>query len=468
MNKRIKNIWMLTILSVFLLIALQGYWLYSSLSYSIQDTEKEMMAQVTQVWERYKTKQLGITRKESKKSYATTMYINGISTPATIYSTAERSNTSSTRIPDEQDQEMQRDTFEVQATSIDLGIDAANTYITFLIKPFDVKDFMHFAKGKLGKNLIAAEQKTCQQRIWTTQLGKHATLLHHEMVVEVPLNPIKNERLALTLHLETQPILQGMIGQFIGSIVVVILLLLSFAYLIKVMFWQRHIDEMRSEFVHTMIHELKRPVQTLKMCVSVFSHHDSDDNNMVMGLVKEESDTLTAYLNKLREVIRAEEQIPLTISTFNLHEMLDRLALSTMRNSQKTVDVSVDYQRTNKMMTADREQIANVINNLLENSVKYSAESVNIQIICQDTEQGEVMLSVADNGLGIATEDQDKIWQKFYRGKAVSNSSQPGIGLGLSFVAMVVKAHGGCVKLNSAEGKGTTISMIIPQTKANV
>ncbi len=78
-----------------------------------------------------------------------------------------------------------------------------------------------------------------------------------------------------------------------------------------------------------------------------------------------------------------------------------------------TVNVSLDYQRSEERMTGDKDQLLNVVNNLIENAVKYSGDIVNIHLLCQDTEQGEVLISVSDNG----------------------------IGLGLSYVDMIVKAH---------------------------
>ena len=114
-------------------------------------------------------------------------------------------------------------------------------------------------------------------------------------------------------------------------------------------------------------------------------------------------------------------------------------------------------------MRGDREQLQNVVSNLLENAVKYSGDIVNICIACQDTAEGEVAISVSDNGIGISPEEQSKVWTKFYRSNAYPNMMQPGIGLGLSFVDMIVKAHGGRKTLQSEVGEGTKITIVIPQ-----
>ena len=182
-----------------------------------------------------------------------------------------------------------------------------------------------------------------------------------------------------------------------------------------------------------------------------------------METVREESDNLTAYLAKLREVIRAEEHIPLQITSFDIHAALQNLVAFYRKNRQKEVNVSLDYQRTSDRMMGDRDQLLNVVSNLMENSVKYSGDIVNIHVACRDTEKGEVMISVSDNGIGISSDEQQRVWTKFYRSNAYPDMMQPGIGLGLSFVDMIVKAHGGRKMMQSEVGKGTRISIIIPQ-----
>ena len=99
-----------------------------------------------------------------------------------------------------------------------------------------------------------------------------------------------------------------------------------------------------------------------------------------METVREESDNLTAYLAKLREVIRAEEHIPLQITFFDIHAALLNLVAVYRKNRQKEVNVSLDYQRTSDLMIGDRDQLLNVVSNLLENSVKYSGDIVNIHV----------------------------------------------------------------------------------------
>lgn len=452
---------MLTILSSFLLIVLQGYWLFSRTSYSVGEMEKKNMVRAENAVMSYLQQVGDSVRNQSHIGYVVAGYFNDYTKPVTSICSPAGTDTVVNGVvmikPAFRNMKVQSDTFNLREIDTQNSGDCLNTYITFQMTRFDHQHFTRFMRRELGDDFVEAQLKTSSRRLWVTRIVEPASLFHHEMEVELPFNPIEYQSMRVKMHLAVQPILQGMMWQIIGSIIVTLMLLLSFAYLIKVMLIQKKVDKMRGDFVHTMIHELKRPVQTLKMCVSVLK------DDVVAETVREESDNLTAYLNKLREVIRAEEHIPLNITTFDLHASLVHLADFYQKNKEKEVNIQLDYQRSDDRMKGDRDQLLNVVSNLMENSVKYSGDIVNIHVVCRDTPQGEVSITVADNGIGISPEEQSRVWTKFYRSNAYPNMMQPGIGLGLSFVDMIVKAHGGRKKLTSEVGKGTKITIVIPQ-----
>ena len=467
MNKRIKNVWMLAILSSFLLILLQGYWLYNSISYSMGEIEKDNRDQAEAAVAAYLTHVGSAVRGKSHVGYVVSARFSDYSNYVTTICSPTNTDTIVNGVvqikPAFRNIIEHRDTFDLREVDSNHSYDCQNTYITYQMTRFNPTHFAQYMRKNLGERFVEAKIKVRPHRLWKTTVRESASLFHHEMLVEIPFNPIMRQTMEMKMRVGVQPILRGMVWQIVGSLLVTLLLLLSFAYLMKVMLLQKRVDKMRSDFVHTMIHELKRPVQTLKMCVSVFSNVDAEESRVIMQTVREESDNLTAYLSKLREVIRAEEHIPLYITQFDIHEALSRLAAFYQKNKTKEVSVTLDYQRGQDKMMGDREQLINVVSNLLENSVKYSADIVNISIVCRDTPRGEVSISVVDNGIGISHEELSKVWQKFYRSQSYSNMMQPGIGLGLSFVDMIVRAHGGSKQIESEVNKGTKITICIPQ-----
>jgi two-component system phosphate regulon sensor histidine kinase PhoR len=113
---------------------------------------------------------------------------------------------------------------------------------------------------------------------------------------------------------------------------------------------------------------------------------------------------------------------------------------------------------------ADRMHLSNIVCNLLENAIKYSEKTVTVRIDYMMREDGQLQITVADDGIGIAKADLRYVFDKFYRGDTAKDKAIPGIGLGLSYVKLLVEAHGGRISLDSVEGEGSTFTILIPQT----
>lgn len=110
---------------------------------------------------------------------------------------------------------------------------------------------------------------------------------------------------------------------------------------------------------------------------------------------------------------------------------------------------------------ADKTHLHNILNNLVENAVKYSGCSVDI-IVSAIQNKGIVELKISDTGNGISSGDLKHIFKRFYRGKS-SAGEQPGMGLGLAYVKLLVDAHGGDISVESSEGEGSSFTIRLPQ-----
>ena len=229
----------------------------------------------------------------------------------------------------------------------------------------------------------------------------------------------------------------------------------------------KSIDEMRKSFVNTMIHELKRPVQTLKMCIAFLNNKSMRTDERAMDEVVKDSmfelDNLSAYLAKVRDMTRADyEHTPLHIRTFDLRETVDKLIRLVNVPTNKKVTIHPHYEMKSTLVTADPVHIANIVSNLIENAIKYSGKEVRIDLSCIQKEH-TLTIQITDNGIGIPPAEQSKVFDKFYRGSHIPDRNIPGIGLGLSYVKLLTEAHHGYVSLTSQPGKGTTFSIVLPQ-----
>ena len=177
-----------------------------------------------------------------------------------------------------------------------------------------------------------------------------------------------------------------------------------------------------------------------------------------------ELDNLTSYFSKLRDITFSDSaEIPLVKSSFSLRSLIEECTGKQNIPSGKEVRMEI-VAEDDLEIRADRMHLANIVCNLLENAIKYSAEAVTIRIDYRKREDGMVQFTVADNGIGIEKADQRYVFDKFYRSETVKDKSIPGIGLGLSYVKLLVEAHGGTITFESTEGQGTTFTIIIPQT----
>ena len=219
-----------------------------------------------------------------------------------------------------------------------------------------------------------------------------------------------------------------------------------------------------------MVHELKRAISSLKMCVSFMRNDilmaDSQSRAEVISDSYNELDNLSSYFSKLRDLTFDDiTEIPLNKSSFCLDEVINDCVKKLNIPGSKKIEIKIISER-DIVLYADRMHFTNIISNLLENAVKYSAENGLIKISYGQTKKGSVTISIKDNGCGISKYDQKFIFDKFYRSREVIDNHIPGMGLGLAYVELLVKAHDGKVSVNSEEGKGAEFTITLPQDES--
>lgn len=209
--------------------------------------------------------------------------------------------------------------------------------------------------------------------------------------------------------------------------------------------------------------------------------------NSTLTNAREELDNLSAYFVKLRDMTYGDEKtIPLNKVSFDVGRLAEQAIRSINVPAEKIVKATLNINgkdvlhRTNGSvliseevskasdrpwleMRADQIHVSNILNNLLENAVKYSKpDTINI-CVSLDTFPEGIIIKVRDYGLGISPEDCSHIFEKFYRSHSVTNTNIPGIGLGLSYVKLLVEAHGGTVVVASRPGEWTEFIIHIPE-----
>ena len=484
MDKRIKIVWILTIITSILMIGGQSYWLYNQYNYSALEYMQTLHKHILKLEEeeadiRFRNRQIGaepLRRMAMNLSGWTSMKEDSVKRPEpkstttlTFYymNQSEKDSAEIERmIQERKDSVHVRDTFHIEDISTELLFSASTLYTLQVSNPF---------RESLLDSLFQSQDITMEnthREILDTLLwkGSYTTFrdgIAYKMKIVYPYNPLKKEALVGEVTVPRSPLLKQMAWQLVGSLFLILLLIVCLVFQIRTILEQRKVDELRRSFVNTMIHELKRPVQTLKMCIAFLNNQTMRTDERMMDIVVQDAmfelDNLSAYLNKVRELTRAEnEHVVLSIRTFDLVTMIEKLIRLNNAPADKVVRFETHFKEKPLLVVADPIHIANCLSNLIENAMKYSGGEVCISLDAS-LSNNHLYISVKDNGIGILIQEQGRVFDKFYRAQNIPDANLPGIGLGLSYVKLMVEAHNGTIALQSQPGKGTTFIIEIPQ-----
>lgn len=230
---------------------------------------------------------------------------------------------------------------------------------------------------------------------------------------------------------------------------------------------QWKLERLRQESVNSMTHEFKRPISSAVAMVSLIPFYvEKNDmskvatyaNNTIIELNK-----LTAYTERIQQISNNEKaNIQLNKVGVEIEPLLQSIKerYSDRENSLKKVNIQTEVHTKNKFLFVDVLHFSNVLDNLVENAIKYSNSEVNINIDVADTNEG-VKISVEDDGLGISAFDLKYIFDRFYRSNRKELKRKTGFGLGLTYVKSMVEAHGGSISVTSKMNEGSEFVILL-------
>jgi signal transduction histidine kinase len=224
--------------------------------------------------------------------------------------------------------------------------------------------------------------------------------------------------------------------------------------------------EVRSQFVASVSHELKTPLTAIRMFAETLAMGRSRDERTkseYLETIVNESERLARLVDNVLDFSKIEQGKKI----YRLRPTrLDEVAGSAMRAlqfplAQQGFQLHLTVQEDLPELQADPDAIQQAILNLLTNAMKYSGDAREIDLrLC--ARNGDAVIEVADRGLGLAPEEQKRVFEKFYRAPSHESRLIAGTGLGLTLVAHIANAHGGRVEVESALGAGSTFCLVIP------
>lgn len=229
-------------------------------------------------------------------------------------------------------------------------------------------------------------------------------------------------------------------------------------------------EEIRNDFVANVSHELKTPVGAISLLAEALES-SADDPEGVRRFAKrmhKESTRLAALVQDIIELSRlqganvAQQGRPVDINTV-VAEAVDR---SQLPAESKNIQLVVGSQ-ADAMVYGDQDLLVTALRNLIDNAIRYSPENTRVGIGIR-SKSGLVSVSVTDQGEGLSPEDQERVFERFYRVDAARSRHTGGTGLGLSIVKHVISNHGGEVTLWSQPGQGSTFTIRLPELEGQV
>jgi PAS domain S-box-containing protein len=228
----------------------------------------------------------------------------------------------------------------------------------------------------------------------------------------------------------------------------------------------RQAEEMKATFISAVSHELKTPVALIKGYASTLRRADANWDKATMSeslkVIEEEADHLTELIENLLDASRAQAgNFKLTPVELDIDDLVVRVARK-FQVQQQAHPIMAEVAPDLPIVFADEARITQVLSNLISNAIKYSPEGTQVRITGRAT-PGEVIITVTDEGSGIAVEDQSRIFERFYRTESAVRRGAPGTGLGLYLTKTIVESHGGRIWVESDGQHGSRFSFSLPR-----
>ncbi len=227
-----------------------------------------------------------------------------------------------------------------------------------------------------------------------------------------------------------------------------------------------NLERVRADFVANASHELKTPITAIRgLSETILSYEDVDveTNRRFVGRIHSQSLRLSQLISDLMTISMLESSE--NVSDFTVMDM-EKLVKNAVQAAKPGVEaknqsLSLEIGPGEFKLRGDRQNLSQLLDNLIDNAIKYSPEGGEIKIALRK-EKGSLVFSVKDNGIGINPQDQQRIFERFYRVDKVRSLSLGGTGLGLSIVKNILEKHGGFIKLESQLGQGSTFIAGLP------
>lgn len=256
------------------------------------------------------------------------------------------------------------------------------------------------------------------------------------------------------------------------AILFTIIIIAAFYLTVRTMLRQKKLGEIKNDFINNMTHEFKTPLATISLAVDAMKNEkvlqDREKIKYFSSIIKEENQRMNRQVETILKASQLEKQeVQLALKPLHVHEVIkDVVDNFALQLQQKQGQAELLLNASNDYIDADEVHFSNLVNNLVDNAVKYAKDDTPIRLkITTQSNDKSITIRVEDNGIGMNKETVKRVFERFYRAHTGNIHNVKGFGLGLSYVKTMVQAHHGEIHVDSTLGKGSTFTVQLPLKK---
>lgn len=270
-------------------------------------------------------------------------------------------------------------------------------------------------------------------------------------------------------RLRIEPVGRSVAAQMTGilasSAATLLVLAFVFWYLIHTLLRQRTLSEMKEDFTHNITHELKTPISVAYAANDALLHfdqgRDAATREKYLKIAQEQLRKLGGMVEQILSAsMERRKTFTLCKEELDIAETLRTIIEMQKLKADKPTSIETDIEPCGLTVMADRQHFCQMISNIIDNAVKYSTDKAVISVRCRKRGEEGILIEVSDRGIGISDRHAAHVFEKFYRVPNGNLHDVKGYGLGLYYVATMMKQHGGAVEVESEVGKGSTFRLI--------
>ena len=255
-----------------------------------------------------------------------------------------------------------------------------------------------------------------------------------------------------------------------SSGILLLVLIFIFSYTLYTILRQKKVSEMKNDFINNMTHEFKTPVATIMIASEALKDpeivEDTSRINRLAGIIYDENVRLGSHIERVLSIARLEKnELQLERNAVDMNDLITAVTDSMHLQLQKhAATLTMELDAVESTIQGDELHLSNVMYNLIDNAIKYSVDAPEITCRTRNTDRN-LIVEVADRGIGITREHSKRIFDQFYRVPTGNLHDVKGFGLGLNYVQDIVKQLGGSIKVQSEKDKGTLFIITLPLIK---